>query len=69
MADGTLFALPLTQEQLGDHLGLSYVHINRTLRQLHANGLVLMRCGWADITDMDGLRRIALLDGKHPCET
>jgi CRP-like cAMP-binding protein len=32
------FDLPLTQETLGDALGLTPVHINRTLQQLRASG-------------------------------
>lgn len=38
--DGETFTLPLTQEQLSDILGLTGVHINRTLRQLAAEGLI-----------------------------
>jgi len=34
------FELPLTQEVLGDLLGLSTVHVNRTLKGLRADGLI-----------------------------
>ncbi len=34
------FQLPMTQEQLGDTLGLTAVHINRTLRSLEEDGLI-----------------------------
>ena len=34
LTEGTTFNLPLTQEQLGDHLGLTSEHVNRSLRQL-----------------------------------
>lgn len=37
------FHLPLTQEMLADTLGLSIVHVNRTLQQLRRDGLVLYR--------------------------
>ncbi len=32
--------LPMTQEQLGDVLGLTAVHVNRTLRSIEAEGLI-----------------------------
>lgn len=34
------FTLPLTQEVLADALGLSIVHVNRTLQQLRREGLI-----------------------------
>ncbi len=34
------FELPMTQEQLGDALGLTAVHVNRTLKALHDEGLI-----------------------------
>jgi len=34
LADGRSAAFPLTQEMIGDHLGLSTVHVNRTLKKL-----------------------------------
>lgn len=40
LASATRFPLPLTQELLGDHLGLSIVHVNRTLQQLRREGMV-----------------------------
>jgi CRP-like cAMP-binding protein len=40
LADERSFQLPLTQEQIGDILGLTGVHVSRTLRQLREEGLV-----------------------------
>ena len=34
------YELPMTQEQLGDAVGLTPVHVNRTLRALAADGLI-----------------------------
>ena len=34
------YNLPVTQAQIGDALGLSTVHVNRTLQQLKADGLI-----------------------------
>jgi len=38
-ADGSFF-LPMTQEQIGDALGLTSVHVNRTIRSLESEGLI-----------------------------
>jgi CRP-like cAMP-binding protein len=34
------YQLPMTQEQLGDTTGLTSVHVNRTIKQLEADGLI-----------------------------
>lgn len=41
LVDGDGYDLPITQEQLADALGLTPVHINRTLKVLEAEGLVV----------------------------
>ncbi len=43
IADSYRFHMPLTQEQLGDGLGLSIVHVNRTVQQLKREGLISIR--------------------------
>lgn len=40
---GDSYELPLTQEQMADVLGLTGVHVNRTLGQLRAEGLIVVR--------------------------
>jgi len=37
--------MPPTQEAMSDVLGLSVVHLNRTLQQLRRERLVEVRCG------------------------
>ncbi|TIN16370.1 MAG: winged helix-turn-helix domain-containing protein, partial [Mesorhizobium sp.] len=51
LASDQKFAIPLTQAEMGDVLGLSVVHVNRTLQELRAKDLVI----WKD-------RRIVILD-------
>ena len=53
------FNLPLTQEQIADHLGLTLVHVNRTLRRLREDRLVSVDRQVVIITDLDGLRALA----------
>jgi DNA-binding transcriptional regulator LsrR (DeoR family) len=36
------FNLPLTQDQIGDHLGLTMVHVSRTLRRLREDKVALV---------------------------
>ena len=52
--------LPIAQEILADMLGLSAVHMNRTLQELRRSGLIEYRGGWVDLCDLEGLRRAAL---------
>lgn len=44
-------ALPLTQSELADALGLSCVHINRVLQQLRREGLISLHSGQLVIKD------------------
>jgi|GEM_PF-665376 CRP-like cAMP-binding protein len=63
--DGS-FAMPLTQEMIGDALGLSIVHVNRTLRVLRQEGLVTAGFGRATIHDSERLIEVAgAQDGSH----
>src|SRR5215217_2519423 len=40
LTDGEECDLPMTQAELGDALGISTVHVNRTLQELRAAGLI-----------------------------
>jgi CRP-like cAMP-binding protein len=40
LGEQTNYELPMTQEQLADATGLTSVHVNRTLKQLQADGLI-----------------------------
>jgi len=53
------FNLPLTQEQLADHLGLTLVHVNRTLRRLREEKIVLVDRQVVIIHDIERLRELA----------
>ena len=45
------FAWPLTQSALADALGLTSVHVNRTLQQLRGRGDVVLRTGRLQLTN------------------
>jgi CRP/FNR family transcriptional regulator len=53
------FSMPLTQQQIGDHLGLTVVHVNRTLRRLREEGIVTVDNHVVMIHDFERLRLLA----------
>ncbi|WP_165694106.1 Crp/Fnr family transcriptional regulator [Teichococcus deserti] len=53
------FAMPLTQEVLADALGLSVVHLNRTLQQLRREGLIALKGRVVTLRQTAALRAIA----------
>jgi CRP-like cAMP-binding protein len=59
LGDDRHFPLPLTQELLGDALGLSIVHVNRTLQQLRRDKLIEWRSGVAVLLRRDLLVSLA----------
>lgn len=59
------FAWNLTQLDLGDMVGLTAVHVNRTLRKLREAGLAIVRDGFAAIPDLQKLREFAGFDPTY----
>ncbi|MDV3457266.1 Crp/Fnr family transcriptional regulator [Sphingomonas sp. HF-S4] len=59
LASNGMYRLPLTQEQLGDITGLTSVHINRTLRDLRARGLIAQQGQHMTILDRQKLGELA----------
>jgi len=60
LTNGHSFHLPITQEELGDALGLSTVHVNRVLTELRNGGIVQWQGGGAvTIINWDRLSEIA----------
>jgi CRP-like cAMP-binding protein len=53
------FNVPLTQEQIADHLGLTLVHVNRTLRRLRKEKIVLVDRQVVIIQDIERMRELA----------
>jgi CRP-like cAMP-binding protein len=59
LADERSFRMPLTQELIGDALGLSVPHVNRTLRQLRDDELVSIEEHIVIIKDVEALSALA----------
>jgi CRP-like cAMP-binding protein len=53
------FELPLTQEELGDTMGLSTVHVNRMLQELRGRGLITTKGKRIIVNDVDRLFEFA----------
>lgn len=53
LAEGGRCRVPVTQEVMADALGVSVVHLNRTLRQLRGDGLVSLEAGRLTLLDLD----------------
>lgn len=69
LGDGQRFPLPLTQEILADALGLSIVHVNRTLQQLRRERLIELRSGVAILLQPQTLREVAAYEAAPPRRT
>lgn len=65
VADGGTFDLALTQQDLGEALGLTSVHINRMLRRLREGGLADFTRGTVRILDHDRLARLGEFDPDY----
>ncbi len=59
LASGTNFELPMTQEHLADFLGITPVHVNRILRELDREGLIIRRERFVEVPDRAKLSKIA----------
>ena len=63
--DGKTFRLPLTQAELGDVLGISAVHVNRTLQELRREGLLTWRGNLVVVEDWERLQNVAEFDPTY----
>jgi CRP-like cAMP-binding protein len=60
--DGTSFDFPLTQSDFAECLGLTSVHVNRTLQELRKRKLISLENRKATILDMEALHELAEFD-------
>lgn len=64
-ADENSFEFPLTQLQLADCLGLTSVHVNRTLQELRRRELIELRSKRLRILDLPGLKSVGQFDAGY----
>ena len=66
LAEDYGYHLPMTQEQLADALGLTPVHVNRTLKALEAEGLIARSTGrQISFPDWERLRRVGDFNQRY----
>ena len=65
LTDGNTCAMPITQNDLGDAMGQTSVHINRTLQELRGMGLLTLRSRRLTIHDPVALARLAHFDTAY----
>ena len=57
--------LPMTQAELGDAMGLSTVHVNRTLQELRRDKLISLNRGKLRVLDWDALAKAGDFDPNY----
>ena len=62
LGEATQYDLPMTQEELSDTLALTPIHVNRTLRALAAEGLVIRTNRSVKIVDWHALAKVGDFD-------
>ena len=65
LANSQMFDMPVTQAVMADALGLSTVHVNRSLRSLKKRGLVTKRRERVEILDLGALALEANFDAQY----
>ena len=65
LTEGYTCGLPLTQVELADAMGLSNVHINRTLQELRRSGLIMLKNKRLTIPDLDRLQKASLFNPNY----
>ncbi|WP_114946770.1 Crp/Fnr family transcriptional regulator [Microvirga calopogonii] len=65
LTNGNSCILPVTQSELGDTLGLSTVHVNRTLQDLRRDRLLELKGKHLSILDLNALQEAALFNPNY----
>ena len=65
LTSGDQLHVPLTQQIIADALGLSVVHVNRTLRQLGAEGLLAVKRESVTLLNIDQLHQVTGFDADY----
>jgi CRP-like cAMP-binding protein len=65
LATGPTFDFPITQTELADATGLSTVHVNRSIQQIRADGLIVWERGVCNIPDLKRLQDAGMFDASY----
>jgi DNA-binding transcriptional regulator YhcF (GntR family) len=65
LTNGHAYGLPLTLAELGDALGITTVHVNRTLQDLRGEGLITLQAGSVAVLEWDRLKEAGEFDPTY----
>ncbi|SKA26907.1 cAMP-binding domain of CRP or a regulatory subunit of cAMP-dependent protein kinases [Consotaella salsifontis] len=65
LTNGTSCPFPLTQSVLGEATGLSLVHVNRTLQDYRAAGMIVLKQRELTIPDLRALMEASMFDANY----
>ena len=65
MGDRSSYELPMTQDQLADATGLTAVHVNRSLMELEARGLITRTIRYVAVADWPNLQEAGDFDEAY----
>lgn len=65
LTHGSRCELPVTQAELADAIGLTPVHVNRTLQELRAQGLIVLQGKELTIPDLERLKDASLFNDSY----
>jgi CRP-like cAMP-binding protein len=65
LTEGMAFLMPLTQELIGDALGLTTVHVNRTFRSLRTDKLIRTDGQFVTILDFEALSLLSDFENSY----
>jgi CRP-like cAMP-binding protein len=63
--NGNSFEMPLTQEQIGEALGITAVHVNRVIKQLRQEGIVEFNRGRVSVLNETKFEELADFDDRY----
>ncbi len=63
--EGAQVEMPLTQEQIGEAMGITPIHANRIIRQLREDGVLEFNRGYVTVLNERNLEELAHFDGRY----
>ena len=65
LTNGNAFNFPVTQIELADASGLSTVHVNRSVQEIRADGLIVWERGVCTIPNFEALQDAGMFDAAY----
>lgn len=65
LLEGKSCVFPITQMDLADATGLSVVHVNRTIQELRASDLIVLRERTLTVNNLDALKNLAMFSPNY----